>query len=392
MLRDAMLDAARRLVSARTVVRHQQKIGLLARLWYHALTTGLGTQTLGEEYCDLHQTDAIGAAPSSFRRVALVLLEALAPVVLKRARARARRVATRRENDDDDGDENENENEGGAGDVSADERRSRAADAATARTAASSASPSPSPSPSSTPAAAASGAAREARWTWTPPNARALLARALRRAARAADDAAVAVFHPPATRADGADEDPTALIDGFLPRAHLAAFYLWGTYYAFAKRIAGVRYVFVGQEGPEGRPRYGVLGVFLAARLAAAAAAASAAAASAAAAAAAASAAGGSSGAAFRIMDEHGNDVEVEDEPALTATPAGGGEEGVDGVGIKKCALCLSSHRAPTATACGHVFCWHCVAAWCARSHQPECPMCRAPCKPQELVRLANYF
>ena len=272
MLRDAMLDAARRLVSARTVVRHQQKIGLLARLWYHALTTGLGTQTLGEEYCDLHQTDAIGAAPSSFRRVALVLLEAMAPVVLKRARARARRVATRRENDDDDDDDDGDENEGGAGDVSADERRSRAADAATARAAASSASP--SPSSSSTPAAAASGAAREARWTWTPPNARALLARALRRAARAADDAAVAVFHPPATRADGADEDPTALIDGFLPRAHLAAFYLWGTYYAFAKRIAGVRYVFVGQEGPEGRPRYGVLGVFLAARLAAAAAAA----------------------------------------------------------------------------------------------------------------------
>ena len=196
-----MLDAARRLVSARTVVRHQQKIGLLARLWYHALTTGLGTQTLGEEYCDLHQTDAIGAAPSSFRRVALVLLEAMAPVVLKRARARARRVATRRENDDDDDDDDGDENEGGAGDVSADERRSRAADAATARAAASSASP--SPSSSSTPAAAASGAAREARWTWTPPNARALLARALRRAARAADDAAVAVFHPPATRADG---------------------------------------------------------------------------------------------------------------------------------------------------------------------------------------------
>ena len=144
MLRDAMLDAARRLVSARTVVRHQQKIGLLARLWYHALTTGLGTQTLGEEYCDLHQTDAIGAAPSSFRRVALVLLEAMAPVVLKRARARARRVATRRENDDDDDDDDGDENEGGAGDVSADERRSRAADAATARAAASSASPSPS--------------------------------------------------------------------------------------------------------------------------------------------------------------------------------------------------------------------------------------------------------
>ena len=65
MLRDAMLDTARRVVSARRVVQYQNEIGVLAHLWYNALTTGLGTQTLGEEYCDLFQMDTRGAAPGA---------------------------------------------------------------------------------------------------------------------------------------------------------------------------------------------------------------------------------------------------------------------------------------------------------------------------------------
>ena len=54
MLRDAMLDTARRVVSARRVVQYQNEIGVLAHLWYNALTTGLGTQTLGEELSLIH--------------------------------------------------------------------------------------------------------------------------------------------------------------------------------------------------------------------------------------------------------------------------------------------------------------------------------------------------
>ena len=68
MLRDALLDTARRVVDARRVVKYQQEIGVLAVLWYHALTTGAGAQTLGEEYCDIYQVNARGEFPGAARR------------------------------------------------------------------------------------------------------------------------------------------------------------------------------------------------------------------------------------------------------------------------------------------------------------------------------------
>jgi peroxin-10 len=55
-------NPTRRLVDARRVVKYQSEIGVLAVLWYHALTTGAGVQTLGEEYCDIHQVNARGGA------------------------------------------------------------------------------------------------------------------------------------------------------------------------------------------------------------------------------------------------------------------------------------------------------------------------------------------
>ena len=97
MLRDAMLDTVRRIVSARRVVRYQNEIGVLAHLWYNALTTGLGTQTLGEEYCDLFQVDRRGAAPGAARRWALVFLDAFAEPAMRRVRVCARAAADRRE-------------------------------------------------------------------------------------------------------------------------------------------------------------------------------------------------------------------------------------------------------------------------------------------------------
>lgn len=55
------------------------------------------------------------------------------------------------------------------------------------------------------------------------------------------------------------------------------------------------------------------------------------------------------------------------------------------------CGICMHDRKHPAApVSCGHVFCWSCIIHWSTKV-RPECPLCRAPAKPQDIIALYNY-
>lgn len=58
----------------------------------------------------------------------------------------------------------------------------------------------------------------------------------------------------------------------------------------------------------------------------------------------------------------------------------------IKGAQQRKCTLCLEELKDPSATQCGHVFCWECIGDWVRE--KPECPLCRRECLVQHILPL----
>ncbi|KAE8265547.1 hypothetical protein A4X09_0g6607 [Tilletia walkeri] len=417
LFRSSLVDTARSVFGARFLAQHAENLSLLAGVAYWTLAAGWGSsQTLGEEYVNAIMVESgSGRIASRKRRLAFVLLLALAPHLLSRAYASLRKYAQRQ-----------------AAQLA--QLRERARLRALAL----------SGGPNSISAASASVARpqqvrsrREALYSF--------LARRL---------PALESFHA----TDG--------LLAYLGAAHLAIFYLGGRYYALAQRVAGVQYISTIPPHPNSRaPSYEILGLLLAVQLgvkllltararlresnrreeeeeAAAAA---------------AQASGSqrlqsekSSRLKKQIEDQSERTMKIDDQlwthktapaslvksrqkpnganedafvvpllypsiesnivlPGTTKSSSSSAAVPTTSVNpqirsntaelaqvadsLLRCTLCMEQ-RTPergnsAVTECGHVFCWDCITGW-ARE-KPECPLCRQSITPSRLLPVYNF-
>jgi peroxin-10 len=158
---------------------------------------------------------------------------------------------------------------------------------------------------------------------------------------------------------------------------HLGLFYFTGAYYHLSKRIWGLRYIFTKRLLPhEQRVGYEVLGLLLMAQLVTQ----------------------GyfhisatfSHSSAVTLEEENVNILSKSRSGVLATNPDSHGHDTgrdgprynlddekvmrfISGDPVRKCTLCLENMKDPTATGCGHVFCWSCISEWC-RSKVPRPP------------------
>ncbi|KAI9348372.1 Pex12 amino terminal region-domain-containing protein [Pilaira anomala] len=85
VLQEQMTRVAQQFLGARRQHQWQKEINTLSNFCYYGLTTLLGTQTLGEEYCDLVQINQYSQTyPGFIRRFVLVFMQTILPYIYTR--------------------------------------------------------------------------------------------------------------------------------------------------------------------------------------------------------------------------------------------------------------------------------------------------------------------
>uniref|UniRef100_A0A8C4QK07 RING-type E3 ubiquitin transferase n=1 Tax=Eptatretus burgeri TaxID=7764 RepID=A0A8C4QK07_EPTBU len=294
----------------------RRELELLSDLSYFGLTTLVGNQTLGEEYAGAVQVEAGTArVPSAWRRLLFVILHVIVPYMLDRVLARFERA------------------------LLALQERQDADPMSFLRF--------------------TGPVSRYSSLPWPGSYLRSILGRAWPWLL--------------GSSAVGAERDNSLQIVqtlrqflSSLHQLHMSVFYIHGTYYHVAKRLAGIRYVLLHGSPLETkavRRAYTLLGLFSLFHLA-------------------------------LMLWRHllllrgfqrMRQSWTLHRSAHRGTPSSSTQSGR----IARCPLCLEARQHATATPCGHIFCWECIASW--TSTKAECPLCREKVQPQRLIFLRNF-
>lgn len=327
VLTNQLADLHRRLLGARSAHAWSSESRTVADLLYMCLTTLLGNRTLGEEYCDLVQVEGdTGALPALPRRAAYIAGSILLPYALTKALPGVRaRIRARLERN-------------------------------LARL--------KMQNPKNT-----------ASWSYR------MQAYLLTHLSSITSPAPIHALS-------------------------LVLFYFSGSYYELAKRVTGLRYIFTRKiDASSERAGYEVLGVLLAVQMAVQA---YLHIRSTLASAAAAPPSGEPSAypGADVSSNSHNAMLTASGTPGSSSTNLDLGAAmhtpilkqprydlsdektmgWIKGDQQRKCTLCLEELKNPSATQCGHVFCWECIGDWVRE--KPECPLCRRECMVQHILPL----